>query len=643
MRVRPAARVSLLGLAALVGVFVASPAEAFQAPPVPVAVPGSVVGSLDNATAVERARMVGNTIPGSKFSVPASAGKVVTKGVGGPVMMGVSAFFLGFDGANAVMRAAGVDDVGLEALFPPKPDPNYTPNYDTPPTQYPGWSPDPFATNGLAQSGVDADKISFDGYFTFTEGPAVRAGSTGTVVLLSKMTKGVTRWAGTTDNSSAVFQESMSIQVYCRQTATGSVQAANGYGGPSVSRPPPANPTGYPQTRELVTDVTVNAACGTGWFLDHVEMQARVGPGSATKVFGKWWPVGNANRPALSDGNPARYWQTRWTCSGGAAKTADSAQFKETDASWPKWPDATCPRPQTVGHTEYWQIVPTLPEHTVKVSEWDPTSAATDWVNTYPQCVQGACRLELYRVDGGDKLACFQHPSACTDWMDLPAADRDARFRCEYAGAVVPLSECYVYGPTFNIAAGTAVKDAAGNVLTNPEPYGDPKTGEPQPKPGPAPGPGTEPESGKCPPPFSMTLGGFGYWVFQGTVCALQAAFVPSPEALSSAQDTIVAKWSGTAPAVAIGAVGGIVGAFGDWSTTGSCMGPEVAFDLVGQHIAMHPFQACAGVMQTMADFTRWGGTAIVWFAALLSSSRVLAMSFGMSLPWDGSEVTGGD
>src|SRR5665647_598471 len=123
-------------------------AVAVVSPPIPpITVPSSVIGSLDGATALERARMVGNAVPGlaTGWRVPVSASSNIFKAVGAgapsPFTVAVTGFFIGFEGTSMILRMAGVEDVGLAAFVPPSSAPEYVANSDLGAVPEPGWAP----------------------------------------------------------------------------------------------------------------------------------------------------------------------------------------------------------------------------------------------------------------------------------------------------------------------------------------------------------------------------------------------------------------------------------------------------------------------------------------------------------------------
>lgn len=538
----------------LLGVVVAAgPAAALSPPsPRPLSVPGSVIaGSLDGATALERARAVGNVIPTgvagtpSRLSIPVSRALPYVKAGGGGAMVATTGFFIGFDGMNAAMRAAGVTDVGLEALFPPEPETLFQPNFDLGEITPPGWNGMPvrdaadqaWIACGSGGGCVGNPKVQTQMVLNILEAPPF--GQTGRLRYQYDIGPNPLP-AETMGTSWVVANGQVGCQNLNSTTATPVPSTCQwGLGGsPSVFG------VRYPFGTSLPV-VTVE-----NWTSRPIGLtQYTPAP---TKVV-VWFPTGHTSRPPAMSSDPARHWQTRAQCSTGPVVT-NSVTFNESALEWPAYPDAGCLGGSIPTSYEVWlltegdQVAPQL------VKSWAPAPALTDWYGTYPDCVDGSCRLELQRIDPatGTGLSCFTNPHACVDWFEDPA--RADNYRCTYAGGqTVPLSECFVYKPTFNVATGTAVQTGTGTrPAADTNPYGDPATGEPVPADGSS-TPGGEVGDPSCPPTFTVSLGGIGYWVWKGVSCALTERFVPQ-NALDTA--AVSTAWQGTA----FGDVGGFMG-----------------------------------------------------------------------------------
>jgi hypothetical protein len=90
------------------------------------------------------------------------------------------------------------------------------------------------------------------------------------------------------------------------------------------------------------------------------------------------------------------------------------------------------------------------------------TDAYVHWWETYPECVNGSCLLDLRQ--NGD--SCFTAGVDCDGWFTAP--DRDSTYTCRYGTHTIALAGCYVYATVFSSSHqddGTA--------------YADPITGDP--------------------------------------------------------------------------------------------------------------------------------------------------------------------
>lgn len=252
------------------------------------------------------------------------------------------------------------------------------------------------------------------------------------------------------------------------------------------------------------------------------------------------------------DGNPERWWRTTWQCSDGSGSSVTSAGFYETDPEWPGIPSAVCEAGAPM-HVLVEQITSGSP--TTTITEWTAPGVVSDWASAHPECLDGSCSLVLYRLDGttGQRLSCFSNPYACIDWWSSPT--KVDEYVCTYGGSTVALAECDVYRPTFNRSAGQPTTNNAGQPVpaSQTQPYGDPSAqGDPVTTPDASTDPGQEPDDG-CPPPFTFTAGGIGYWVTKGAECALEWAFVPVET--PSKVDGIVTTLGTKSPFVEIGSI----------------------------------------------------------------------------------------
>lgn len=303
---------------------------------------------------------------------------------------------------------------------------------------------------------------------------------------------------------------------------------------------------------------------------DHVEVKEY---GASGQVVGSWYPEGHAQRPPDADPDPLRRLVASWTCSDGSTGSASSLAYHESDATWPEWPGASC-AVGIVTHYEVSKVTENGP--TTRLVTWDAPQVARDWAAARPDCTSGSCVLRLYRVDAstGSRIDCMTNAPACVDWYSDPA--KADHYSCEYGGQAVALSECNVFRPTFNVLTGAPTVDNDGKAQPATEigPYGDPKAdGNPVPRPSSDPTP-EQPEDG-CPPPFSFTAGGIGYWVTKGVGCALTAAFVPSAGSVQAEVDATRTIVTTRPPFSMLAPIGGMLTGLVDGWSTGCTLLPD--------------------------------------------------------------------
>lgn len=256
-----------------------------------------------------------------------------------------------------------------------------------------------------------------------------------------------------------------------------------------------------------------------------------------------------------------------------------------------------------------------------------------DWMTTYPQCMDGSCLLELTKSVGGTaELSCFDSPEQCSDWKRQSVED-PATYRCYYAGSLVGLAECNVYGTTFD---REKVQQGTG--------YADPATGEPAPTTTPTgtpvksnPGgayiamqaPVTDPTTSReCWPSGWSAFNPFE-WVFQPVKCALEWAFVPRQAKITQVQTSIQLAAVNSTPGQMVDSISGWVDAVDAIDPSG-CAGPAVNLNLMGIHYSGHPLSACAEPAATLAWWSKLIIGVSVGLAAALAVSRYLGLQFGL-------------
>lgn len=591
----------LAGVGAVLFDPLAPAALALVAPPAPpITVPSSVIGSLDSATALERARMIGNTAPGlaTGWRVPVSASGNILKSVGAgspsPFTVGVTGFFLGFEGANIIMRMAGVDDVGLEAFLPPSSAVTYVANSDLGAAPEPGWAPSNVFTSQSAAWNPAVMTVHLTQQLTYQAGGTIA----GSVVLSGSCTpSGI--W-GPNLSIEAVYKSAGNVNTY----ASGAISGAMFSGGQDCG-----GLTGW-------LNASVPATRSINWvmyYFDHLEVWSQYRPSDPRIIY---WPVGNPARPAEQSSDPVRVWETRWQCPSASASSLRSEGFLESWPEWPMYPDAECAGGLIPQWVEVWEVTPTGEAEDVLLESWTPTQPLLDWQTNYPQCVDGSCRLLLSRIDPttGLRLSCFANPSLCLDWWTSPT--RADEYECTYGGGVVALDECAAYAPTFNVATGVDVQTETGpKPAGETGPYADPATGEPVPADNPTPAPEAGTSEDACPPPFSWTALFNPWWYYKGFTCGLEWAFVPPAGQIQTEVQVTTEVLSTRPPWSLVEPIGAVFTGLGDGWSAGCSLLPD--FDPYGHGLQLPcdpPQSAWMTVLRALGTFVVVVGTGFgVW------------------------------
>jgi len=158
--------------------------------------------------------------------------------------------------------------------------------------------------------------------------------------------------------------------------------------------------------------------------------------------------------------DPERTFECQVTGSDGYVYTATSQPFWEASGTIS---DVVCPTlPEGVWATQI--VYRELGGGTTSVLSSTTTSPAyQDWASDYPNCMAGACPLQLYK----DGETCFTQGEGCDGWVQ---ATDQSMYDCRYYIVSVPLSDCFIYGPYFNQAnqeSGHAYGDPATGALLN--------------------------------------------------------------------------------------------------------------------------------------------------------------------------------
>lgn len=319
-----------------------------------------------------------------------------------------------------------------------------------------------------------------------------------------------------------------------------------------------------------------------------------------------------------SSADPVRQFRCDVTSTTGAVLSQLSPQFTESgQQAKPVCP--AIPVGWVPAETHQWQVVAGQPD--IDMGIVPTTPEYQNWKTTYPECANGSCLLDLKKAG----VSCLSVPGPCADWMTDPA--RDTNYQCHYGTHDIALSECYVYGSTFDPA-----KVATGHA------YADPATGK---TPSEATSlPAGDPGVGSKGEPCFPT--GWGVvnpveWVMKPIGCALRAAFTPDPAVIQEVEANSKKGWDESTPgqiardiAISIDGMGvvdsgcsGILINFPTWNATGN-------YSTTPEHV----LAACPGDY-----FAKWaplfsvfigGGFAIV---GLLGAKRLVSALFGFHDP----------
>lgn len=558
--------------------------------------PSSVFSALANSSAAQRVAAARGVITGvqdiptaGRWRIPLSVGKVATK-AGAPFLTGVTGFVMGFEGANVIMRAlpdsvVRGDTVGIGALFPSSAAGGYSLNSDfVGSPKPPGWNEAPgyllsrYTTGGNYSTVYTRDneqtwRVASGG----SGSPSAQFGTMTSVLIdLSPIIP-----TGQTGGNNPYNDTSLSAFGYCMNLSSGAVSAKVSFSNPTAS--------------------SWTLACPAGWVVDHFQFTAHASthdtsgaltwekyyPGPTGSTNYVWYPEGHALWTDGTSTDPLRAWETRWSCTVGSLPApVRSAGFHESDAEYPSFPVASCAE-GVVASMQVWEVAPDGGVPDVMVIDWVAPAGVTEWAAAAPECVRGDCTLELGRVDpNGTVLDCFANPGACVNWWT--DTQRETKYRCTYGGKTQPTSECAVYSVTFNVATNTEVPDDDGPIdPSTVDPYGDPATGDPVPGsgsgPGDAPGTGgggTDPQS--CMPPFELSLGGIGYWLVKGIVCAIPALFIPDGQVLGAQLSETMGVVGARPPFTAAATVGPVFTGLGEGWAGGTCSHALADFTPVG-------------------------------------------------------------
>lgn len=270
---------------------------------------------------------------------------------------------------------------------------------------------------------------------------------------------------------------------------------------------------------------------------------------------------GEVHEPDL---DPVRTVTCSIAASDGHTYTADSLPYREGSGSisppqCPELPDGV--RPLSVGLSE------NGPNGSTPMG--DPETVTPEfahWWDTYPECREGQCKLDLrVKPEGGGPaiLSCFDLGQQCADWFEQP--NKEDLYQCRYGIHDVVLAECAVYSGVFK-----------PDRITVGAPYSDPETGEwsgGQSSPGIANdmmnSPVQNPDSAReC---FAEGWAVFNpvEWVLTPIRCAFEWAFVPRTTVIALEAHRLTTAFDGRA-------IGQIAGMVNDWDYNVSMAGCSI-------------------------------------------------------------------
>ena len=155
----------------------------------------------------------------------------------------------------------------------------------------------------------------------------------------------------------------------------------------------------------------------------------------------------------MTQPNPTRHLECQILTTTGQTYSGDSASFTENDSTLPA---VQCP-PIAAGEIAAQETITEVGGGVSNTLQSESTTSSyQNWASEYPECANGSCALFLSK----DGYNCFESGVYCDGWLTDPG--RDSTYSCTYGTHAIALSECYIYGPTFdpaNWSTGTAFGD----------------------------------------------------------------------------------------------------------------------------------------------------------------------------------------
>jgi len=302
--------------------------------------------------------------------------------------------------------------------------------------------------------------------------------------------------------------------------------------------------------------------------------------------------------------------------------------------------------PQLVCEDGYKAISGKLESKTVFAVDWQllsswelPPAAAVQ----YPECAgtsAAGCTLAVW-VNGS---VCTQERSECGDWYNGIYRTSPSKVKCKWGPYEMPIKDCLDLINAYQCEVGLMKDPKRPNsaapvcILADGVPVSSNNDPGYKPPANSGTGNGADPGTGTDPGPGAESCWptGFGIfnpiaWVLQPAKCALSWAFVPKTADLTSIGTGLKSAIDGIGFGTALNGLTAPVNAMGAAATGSGCSGPVMNFDVAGIHQTLKPFDACTGVMATVAGYARAIISMIVIVSGGISVVRALASGFGFS------------
>lgn len=323
-------------------------------------------------------------------------------------------------------------------------------------------------------------------------------------------------------------------------------------------------------------------------------------------------------KPEVIEGsaNPERTIVCTIVGTDGKTYSAESAAYTEEDGSiaapeCPSLPDGVAPASGSLEQKNQETGA------TTELAPIDVNQEFLDWWKDNPECRTGACAQELYKIENGQKVDCFENTAKCADWFEDP--NREQNYECWYNDKKVEQSNCYVYSGMFKpgrLAAGTPYSDPLTGVWSG----GQNTTAVDQKAYG---MPVADPNSMRS---CIREVGAANpiEWVMVPVQCALQWAFVPRPAPMMVNASALTESWNKTT----FGKLGAYVGSLKINTEVTGCGGIPLDLPFLYERgVPQLSFgAACPGTMTgTIAAIIKVVLTALITWAGIVAISRHVA------------------